>query len=58
VTKRGSDPLTSQPPLIVVSRHCAHTCEARESALLNALLYVSDILSYHIGDLHFAVFII
>jgi len=37
VTKRGSNPPTSRPPLIVVSRPCARTYEARENALLNAL---------------------
>jgi hypothetical protein len=58
VTKRGSDPPTSRPPLIVISRPCARTCEPRESALLNALLYVNDILRYHIGDLQFTDFII
>ena len=57
--KRGSsDPPTSQPPLIVVSRPCAHTFEASESALLNALEYVNDICGYHIGDLHFTELII
>ena len=35
--KRGSsDPPTTQPPLTVVSRPCARTFEARESALFNA----------------------
>jgi len=59
MTKRGSsDPPTSRPPLTIVSRPCARTFEARESALLNALLYVNDILSYYIGDLHFAEFIV
>ena len=59
MTKRGSsDPPTSRPSLSVVSRPCARTFEARESALLNALLYVNDICGYHIGDLHFAEYII
>jgi hypothetical protein len=53
--KRGSyDPPTPQPPLTVVSRPCARTSEARESALFNALNYVDTICGYHIGDLHFA----
>ena len=53
--KRGSsDPPTSQPPLTVVSRPCARTFEARESAIFNALNYINDICGYHIGDLHFA----
>jgi hypothetical protein len=39
MTKTGSsDSSTSRPPLTVVSRPCARTFEARESALLNALL--------------------
>jgi hypothetical protein len=59
VTKRASsDPLTSQPPLTVVSRPCAHTFTTRESALFNALEYVSDICGYHISDLHFTDLII
>ena len=48
VAKRGSsDPLTSQPPLTVVSRPCAHTFEARKSALVNALVFINDIFGYH-----------
>jgi hypothetical protein len=59
MTKRGSfDPPTSWPPLTIVSRPYAHTFEARESALLNALLYVNNICGYKIGDLHFAKYII
>ena len=59
MTKWGSfDPPTSRPPLTVVSRPRAHTFEARESALLNALLYVNNISGYKIGDLHFAEYII
>jgi hypothetical protein len=55
MTKRGSsDPPTSQPPFSVVSGPCAHTFEARESTLLNALFYIHDICGYKIGDLHFA----
>ena len=58
MTKRGSsDPLTSRPPLTVVSRPCDHTFEARESVLLNVLLYVNNICGYKIGDLHFAEYI-
>jgi hypothetical protein len=51
-TKRG-DPPTSRAPLNVVSRPCARSCEARESALVNALVFINDIFGYHIGDLHF-----
>ena len=59
MTKRGSsDPPTSRPPITVDSRPCAHTFEARESALLNVLLYVNDICGYKIGDLHFTEYII
>jgi hypothetical protein len=59
VTKReSSDPPTSQPLLTVVSRPCARTFEARESALFNALDYINDICTYHIGDLHFTELII
>ena len=55
MTKRGSsDPLTSRLPISVASRPCAHTFEARKSALLNVLLYVKDICGYKIGDLDFA----
>ena len=58
-TKRGSsNPPTSQPPLIVISRPYARTFEARESALFNALNYVNDICGYHIGDLHFTELVI
>jgi hypothetical protein len=39
ITKRwSSDPPASRSPLTVVSRPCARTFEARESAVLNALL--------------------
>jgi hypothetical protein len=44
VTKTESDLATSRPLLIVVSRPCARTCEASESALLNVLLYIDDSL--------------
>ena len=39
--------------LIVVSRPCERYCEARESALVNTLRYISDILAYEINDLDF-----
>ena len=51
-TKRG-DPLTSRESLNVVSRPCARSYEARESALVNALVFINNIFGYHIGDLHF-----
>ena len=56
--RRSSDSPTFRPPLTVVSGSCARTFEARESALLNALLYVNNISGYKIGDLHFAEYII
>jgi len=43
----------SPPMLIVVSRPCERYCEARESALVNTLRYISDILAYEINDLDF-----
>ena len=51
-TKRG-DPPTSRAPLNVVSRPCARNCEARQSAVVNALLFINHIFGYHIGDLYF-----
>ena len=45
MTKRGSsDPLTSRPPLTIVNRPYARTFKARESALLNALLHINNIV--------------
>jgi hypothetical protein len=59
MTKRGSsDPPTSRPLLSFVSRPYARTFEARESALLNALLYINYISGYKIDDLHFTEYII
>jgi hypothetical protein len=53
-TKREQfDPL----PFTVVSRPCARTFEARESALLHALDFANDVCGYHIGDLHFTDYI-
>jgi hypothetical protein len=53
-TKRGqSDPLS----FTVVSRPCARTFEASESALLHALDFINDVYGYHIGDLHFTDYI-
>jgi hypothetical protein len=50
--------VTSRLLLIVDNIPCAWTCEARELALVNLLLYISDILSYKISDLHFTEYII
>jgi hypothetical protein len=49
-TKRG-DPPTSEAGLKVVSRSCARSCEARESTLVNVLVFVNN--RFPIGDLHF-----
>ena len=48
----------SRPMLIVVSRSCERSCEARESALVNTLRYISDILAYEINDLHFSDYVV
>jgi len=42
--------------LIVVGRPCARSCEARESALVNTLLYITDGLGYEINDLHYNLY--
>jgi hypothetical protein len=44
--------------LIVISRPCERCCEARESALVNTLRYISDILAYEINDLHFFEYVV
>ena len=43
--------------LIVVNRPCERYYEARESALVNTLRYISDILAYEISDLHFSEYV-
>ena len=48
----------SRPMLIVVSRPCERPCEARESALVNTLRYISDILTYEMNDLHFSKYVV
>ena len=48
----------SRPMLIVVSRPCERSCEARESALGNTLRYISDILAYEMNDLHFSEYVV
>lgn len=50
--------VTSRLLLIVDNIPCAWTCEAMELALVNFLLYISDILSYKTSDLHFTEYII
>jgi len=47
----------SRPMLIVVNRPCERYYEARESALVNTLRYISDILAYEINDLHFSEYV-
>ena len=48
----------SRPMLIVVSRPCERSCKARESALVNALRYISDILAYEMNDLHLSEYVV
>ena len=48
----------SRPMLIVVSRLCERSCEARESALVNTLRYISDILVYEMNDMHFSEYVV
>ena len=48
----------SRPMLIVVSRPCERSCEAMESALVNTLRYISDILAYEMIDLHFFEYVV
>ena len=43
--------------LTVVGRPCARSCEARESALVNTLLYITDGLGYEINDLHYNLYV-
>ena len=54
VTSRGH----FEPLLIVVSRPCERSCEARESALINTLRYTSDIRAYKINDLPFTKYVV
>jgi hypothetical protein len=42
--------------LTVVGRPCAQSCEARESALVSMLLYITDGLAYEINDLHYNIY--
>jgi hypothetical protein len=43
---------------IAISRPYERSCEARESALVNTLRYISDILAYEINDLHFSEYVV
>ena len=51
---RGS----SQPLIIVVSRPCDRSYEARESALVNTLRYISDIRAYEMNDMHISEYVV
>ena len=44
--------------LTVVGRPCARSYEARESALVNTLLYITDGLAYEINDVHYNYYMI
>ena len=44
--------------LIVVSRPCERYCEARESALVNTLRYISDIWAYEMNGQHFSDYVV
>jgi hypothetical protein len=46
-----------RPYLIIISRPCEQTCEAKESALVNALRYISSILVYEVNDEHFGMYV-
>ena len=48
----------SRPMLIAVSRPYEQSCEVRESALVNILRYISDILAYEMNDLHFFEYVV
>ena len=48
----------SRPYLIVVGRPCERSCEARESALVNTLRYITQILAYEIDDVHFSEYVV
>lgn len=54
VVTRGS----SGPLLMVMSRPCERSCEAKESALINTMIYISDICAYEINDLHFSEYVV
>ena len=54
VTRVSASP---QHLLTVIGRPCARSCEARESALVNTLLYITDGLAYEINDLHYNLYV-
>ena len=53
VTNLSASPRTL---LTVVGRPCARSCEARESALVNMLLYITNDLAYEINDVHYHIY--
>ena len=48
----------SRPMLIVVSIPYERSCEARESALVNTLRYISDIRAYEMNDMHISEYVV
>ena len=48
----------SRPMLIVIRRPYEQSYEVRESALVNTLRYISDILAYEMNDLHFSEYVV
>jgi hypothetical protein len=54
VTCRGC----SEPLLIIISRPCERSYEAKESALVDTLRYISDIWNYEMNDLHFSEYVV
>ena len=50
--------LASQRHLLtVIGRPCARSCEARESALVNTLLYITDGLTNEINDMDYNLYV-
>ena len=54
VTNLSASPQTL---LTIIGRPCARSCEARESALVNTLLYITDGLGYEINDLLYNLYV-
>jgi hypothetical protein len=46
----GPSPFELPPVCSIVCRPCARSCEAKESALIYAFMYLNDVLWYTIGD--------
>jgi len=47
----------SRPLLIVISRPYERSCEARKSALVNTLLYITDGLADEINDMDYNLYV-